>query len=1081
MRHHRSILRTCAFIILPLLAACFAPEGADEAGGEGAPELGVGEAQQAIGNTPREEGINEIIYNTADITATPEEQTELGDWSSFEYRNTGTFKCTYREVDEVKNTDEISAYSPNAGVLFPGAIIQGDSVESGILELVGLPRSGGTVAVNSINIAPGSTPPLFSRAVSVFNSGNVDSAVAQIFQAAGAGGTFTAADFQYEVEDVRKLDETLLEAGVDAEWAKAKLGLDFSLSESHTRTDLYVYFRQKFYTVSVQDWENPNKALKFADSVKPEEAALTMSPRNPPAYIQNVSYGRMLIMRIRSNADESTVKLALNAQFEQNGGQFGVNLGFEQRQLLSQSSLKVAALGGNPTLAMAVMAPGNSSDVMTALQTYLNQGAQWSPSNPGLPLSYKVNHLATDNVLKLAYASRYTVPDCHLSADKLRVTLERIDVVNDGDNIGKGDFKYGFGVSRTDTSGGLNTTGDTYKRANGEQIHIGRFEDILVEQREGNCFNVRIKVNEYDDGFNSVHTSLYPHDPELRYCFNAGRNIWELNRSLPKEGDTNILEMVGGPVKVNVRFSVSRVNDCPSGFVSDGTVCVVPSAFAINKDARNEVTACYDDAIMIDARNLYATSSHVQRAQDHFFVEVGRTSADMAAWYEGANQWIPMGQNFPFLLENRVNLAGFLSYHGLSLQPNAYYSVKLAADPWNETRKRLFVRGRQSSFTINDSASATVGVAHDGDILLNGADSCTAGNVYTLTVQGPGGALAQGALGAAEVKDLGKLDVRAFAKQRGLELVPGNTYSVSLAVSSGHTQTKSVAISACPSFTKWNGSECVTAMDTSVWDADNDNCLVRTGPGTVGVASCAGSLPSFELLPFGDNLVRLQFLGTSECLAAADFTNAPAVTRPCGYGDKGLFEVVQLGGGVVQLVNADSGQCVSFQPSGSAMLTSCTNTEPTRVKFDWERGTAVVSNLATGATVTAQSTFGGYSAARINDGDRSTALGGATSWANLSASSPGGGLPQWVDLNFGAPRTFSQVRVYTTASYPIRDYDLQSWNGTSWQTILAVTGNTQALRTDTFPAVTSDRLRVLCRRGPDAQPVYARLNEVEVY
>ncbi|WP_433927621.1 thiol-activated cytolysin family protein [Sorangium cellulosum] len=1073
MRHHRSISRSTLWTLLPLLAACAVPGVEDDPAGDGATEPDLGEAQQEIGNTPREEGVNQVIYNSADISATPEEQDELGDWSSFEYRNTGTFKCTYREVNEVDNTSEIIAYSPNAGVLFPGAIVQGDSIEGGILELVGLPRSGGTISVENIELGAASR----SHAVSVYNSGNVASAVAQVFQAAGASNIHTAASIEYKREDVRKLDETLLDLGVSAEWAKAKLKLDVSSAESHKRTDLFVYFRQNYYTVAVQDWVGPNKALAFDSSVQPEEAALVMSPRNPPTYIKNVTYGRMMIMRMTTDLDESTLKLALDAQFQQNGGTFGANLSLTQKHQLEQTQFHVVAIGGNPTLATSVMTQGPA-----ALEAYLNQGAQFSPTNPGLPLSYTVAHLATDNVLQLSNASRYTVPECHLSADKLRVTLERIDVVRDGDNIGKGDFKFGFGVSTSDGSGSLNTTNDEYKRANGERIDVNRFADILVDQREGNCFNVRIKVNEYDDGFNSVHTSLFPHDPELRYCYSAGRNVWELDRSLPKEGDTNILEMASGPVTVKARFNISRVNECPSGLASDGTLCVVPSAFAINKDSDSDVTACYGNPIMVDARNLYATSSHVRRAQDHFFVEVARTDAGMTAWYDGAQQWITMGQEPAYVIENRFDVASFLSANGQTLQPNSYYSVKIASDPWVETRKRLFVRPTQSSFTINDSAATTVSVAHDAEILLNGANSCTTGSAYTLTVQGPGGAVAQGALSAAEAKDIEALDIRSFAKQRSVELVPGNTYSVRLAVSNGSSQTKSVAIAACPSYTKWNGEECVTAMSTSVWDADNDNCLVRTGPGTVGITSCVGRPPSFEMLPFGDNLVRLQFQGTGECLAAADFLNAPAVARSCDYGMKGLFEVVQVGGGAVQLVNAHSDECVSFPVSGAPLLTSCANTEPTRVKFDWERpASPVVSNFARAATVTAQSTFPGYSTARINDGDLNTAVDGAVSWANAHTAAPNGVLPQWVDINFGAPRTFSEVRVYTSASLPIRDYDLQSWNGSSWQTLVAVTGNTQTLRTDNFPAVTSDRLRILCRRGPDAQTIHARLNEVEVY
>lgn len=134
-------------------------------------------------------------------------------------------------------------------------------------------------------------------------------------------------------------------------------------------------------------------------------------------------------------------------------------------------------------------------------------------------------------------------------------------------------------------------------------------------------------------------------------------------------------------------------------------------------------------------------------------------------------------------------------------------------------------------------------------------------------------------------------------------------------------------------------------------------------------------------------------------------------------------------------------------------------------------------NLARTAIVAASSTYPGYSPSRVNDGSQSTALGGAYSWAN-AANTP---LPQWVQLDFGVTKTFSRVEVYTTATYALRDYDIQIWNGVNWSTIATVNFNTAAHRTHTFAPVSSRLVRILCRRGPDHQPGYVRVNEFEVY
>jgi microsomal dipeptidase-like Zn-dependent dipeptidase len=157
----------------------------------------------------------------------------------------------------------------------------------------------------------------------------------------------------------------------------------------------------------------------------------------------------------------------------------------------------------------------------------------------------------------------------------------------------------------------------------------------------------------------------------------------------------------------------------------------------------------------------------------------------------------------------------------------------------------------------------------------------------------------------------------------------------------------------------------------------------------------------------------------------------------------------------------------------------------------WERsvsmGTIGSSNLALQAVPAVPSAYCSspgtehcYSAARVNDGDTSTALGGFHSWAN----DYGAPLPQSVELSWSSPITASRVDLYTTSGYELRNYDIQYWNGSGWAytvPAIAVTGNTSASRTHNFNPVTTTRIRVVARLGPTHQAGYVRINEIEVY
>ena len=140
----------------------------------------------------------------------------------------------------------------------------------------------------------------------------------------------------------------------------------------------------------------------------------------------------------------------------------------------------------------------------------------------------------------------------------------------------------------------------------------------------------------------------------------------------------------------------------------------------------------------------------------------------------------------------------------------------------------------------------------------------------------------------------------------------------------------------------------------------------------------------------------------------------------------------------------------------------------------------VTQNLARTGAASATSTFPGYSPARVNDGDRSTALGGAASWANARETATTPALPATVEVALAASALVDRVFVYTTAGYEIRDYNLEYFDGAQWLTIVQVRGNAQTIRSHQFTPVNVARVRVVGLSGPNLQTVHVRVNELEV-
>ena len=149
---------------------------------------------------------------------------------------------------------------------------------------------------------------------------------------------------------------------------------------------------------------------------------------------------------------------------------------------------------------------------------------------------------------------------------------------------------------------------------------------------------------------------------------------------------------------------------------------------------------------------------------------------------------------------------------------------------------------------------------------------------------------------------------------------------------------------------------------------------------------------------------------------------------------------------------------------------------------------------AAGAVASASSTYGpGFAASGVINGDRAGAnWGNGGGWNDATPGQlpglGGGGLRgqlqhqpgecSSVQDTYWAPSEPTSTQTFT--AYGLRSFDVQYWTGTAWATVPggSVTGNTLVWRTVTFPAVTTQKIRVMITGAVDG---YSRLTEIEAY
>ncbi|GLZ40239.1 discoidin domain-containing protein [Actinokineospora sp. NBRC 105648] len=139
-------------------------------------------------------------------------------------------------------------------------------------------------------------------------------------------------------------------------------------------------------------------------------------------------------------------------------------------------------------------------------------------------------------------------------------------------------------------------------------------------------------------------------------------------------------------------------------------------------------------------------------------------------------------------------------------------------------------------------------------------------------------------------------------------------------------------------------------------------------------------------------------------------------------------------------------------------------------------------NFARSGTALASSTYDGYAAAKVNDGDVSTAVGEEHSWANDEFPSLET-YSQWVEVRWPDLRSVGRIVLYTSEGYQLRDFDVQVLHesGGWWDTVKTYNYNTATTVTVWLPPRNTRGVRIVGKVGPTRQVNYARVNEIEAY
>jgi Thiol-activated cytolysin len=292
-------------------------------------------------------------------------------------------------------------YNPQASVLWPGNLVQGNSIASGVPNSIPITnRAPGNISLAILSGDSAGTANKFYRTINQFQFSTVNQAMNSIL-AGYQGGT--PAKYSYTMEQVYSASQLNFDLSLGYTGPSVSASGQLGLSFSSSKTYFAVQLTQQFFTMVYDDPQGASGA--FGPGFTASELAPYTGPGNPVCYISSVTYGRIYILIYESTASSQDLSAALN--FAYNGGVASGNIKStaDFDKVMSQTTVQVVQIGGDPQAGLTAATALSYS----AINSFMTLGADFSSTNIGAPISYTVKYLKDATLVRMNSVMQYTV------------------------------------------------------------------------------------------------------------------------------------------------------------------------------------------------------------------------------------------------------------------------------------------------------------------------------------------------------------------------------------------------------------------------------------------------------------------------------------------------------------------------------------------------------------------------------------------------------------------------------------------------------------------------------------------------
>ncbi|MFN8436749.1 MAG: thiol-activated cytolysin family protein [Cytophagales bacterium] len=314
------------------------------------------------------------------------------------------------------NYNEGFLLNPTSDVIFPGAIIDGNSIYDGSYRLISLPRTGGVITSDNQGLTTASAK------VDETTKAEVQQAILDINSNLKAS---SGANFQFLVQDIYSSQQLDMHLGftVSSPSEKNKVTGGFNFSSTKSKSRILIKFEQVYYSMNYGAKQKP--ADFFQSGVTPSQVSTTINGTSvAPVYVSNVMYGRLAYLTFESDMSQDSLKATLNAKFHAGTVKGDLDAKLSSKLSNFNTTIQGTVIGGSGADAVKAI---NGLD---GIKEYILNGGEYSASSPGLPVAYTLRRISDNAVFNVVNISEYTVNQCYSTTGA--ITINGAQLVSGG-------------------------------------------------------------------------------------------------------------------------------------------------------------------------------------------------------------------------------------------------------------------------------------------------------------------------------------------------------------------------------------------------------------------------------------------------------------------------------------------------------------------------------------------------------------------------------------------------------------------------------------------------------------------------